>query len=168
MSYLLLAIATFVLVSFYLWLQRKDRKTFSKYAEVTVRVLVDPNNADFNKAYGCVIFQVPGYTENLKEIVFTDIRSTSSNMYFSHFGKLNFFIVPGNVKESAMRSVGFSIWKNDLAKASQKKDSIIVKGYFKFLDGKRSSFIFSSAYGMEGLENYETKVNLKKEKAFAV
>jgi len=168
MSYLLLATATFVLICFYLWLQRKDRKTFLKHAEVTVRVLVDPNNADFNKAYGCVIFQVPNYTENLKEIVFTDIRSTNRDMYFSHFGKLNFFIVPGSVKESAMRSVGFSVWKNDLTKASQKKDSLIVKGYFKFLDGKRSGFIFSSVYGMEGLDGYETKDSLKKERVLAV
>ncbi|MFZ4263564.1 hypothetical protein ACFRAE_16105 [Sphingobacterium sp. HJSM2_6] len=149
---LLLAIAIFLV---YLYKQYQQKHSFAKKAELKVQVFLDQKLSEHSKHYGCIIFQLPKYHEQLKEVVITSVRSSDKSMRINNFDKLNFFIVPGRTIESAKRSIGFYISNASFNKNLTTSNDLLIKGYFISLDNTRTSFLKSSNYQMESMDASE-------------
>lgn len=151
MYYLLLALVVIIAIASFYFIRKRKVSNFEEHAEMQVRVLLDRNNVDYVKQYGCVIFQLNILDDQLKEVVITEIRTTNRNFLINNFEKLNFFISPSHIGESAMRSIGFSIYNNYLKKYQPKKEGLIVKGYIKDVKNVKKAFMQTSYFKMEPL-----------------
>src|SRR5690606_23150750 len=137
MNYLVLTAIIPLAVGFFYLYRRLTYSNFDKYADLSVSVLLDQHNGDFNSHYGCIIFQLPNYGEQVKEVVITDVQSSNKHIRVNAFEKLNFFLTPGKTTESAMRSIGFSISNKALLNHKEQKESLVVKGYVINRAGKK-------------------------------
>ncbi len=151
MYYLLLTLVVFTVVASFYFIRKNKVSNFQEHAEMQVRVLLDRNNMDYVKQYGCVIFQLNILVDQLMEVVITEIRTTNRNFLLNSFDKLNFFISPAHKGESAMRSIGFSIFNNYLKNYQPKKEGLIVKGYIKDVMHVKKDFLLTSYFKMEPL-----------------
>lgn len=149
MNYLLLtAIIPLAVGIFYIY-RRLSYSNFDNYADLSVSVLLDQNNGDFNSHYGCIIFQLPSYGEHVKEVVITDVHCSDKHIRVNAFEKLNFFLTPGKSTESAMRSIGFSIGNRALGNHKGQQESLVVKGYVVDRKGERKTFLKTSYYTLQ-------------------
>ena len=152
----------------YFWIQKKKRNVLSPYAEFQVRVLLDPQGSDNHRQYGCFIFQANCIAESLKEIVLTEIRCTNKHIQVNTFNQLNFFIAPGQLGESAMRSIGISISSDYLQKYSSKQEGLILKGYIKKLNGVKEGFMVSHYFQIEPFKGEVKKTQKIRNSTLAV
>jgi len=151
MHYLLFTLVVIIVTASFYFIRKRKVSNFQEHAEMQVRVLLDRNNVDYVKQYGCVLFQLNILDDQLKEVVITELRAANRNFLINNFEKLNFFISPSHKGESAMRSVGFSIYNDYLKNYKPKKEGLIVKGYIKDVKNMKSAFMVTSYFKMEPL-----------------
>ncbi|TCV10479.1 hypothetical protein EDC17_103211 [Sphingobacterium alimentarium] len=152
----------------YFWIQKKKMNVLSRYAEFHVRVLLDPQSSDNYRQYGCFIFQANCIAESLKEIVLTEVRCANKHIQVNTFDKLNFFIAPGQLGESAMRSIGISISSDYLQKYSPKQEGLVLKGYIKKLNGVKEEFMVSHYFQIEPFKGEVKKKQRVRNSTLAV
>lgn len=164
MNYLVLSAIIPLAIGFFYLYRRLIYSNFDKYADLSVSVLLDQHNGDFNSHYGCIIFQLPNYGEHVKEVVITDVQSSNKHIRVNAFEKLNFFLTPGKTTESAMRSIGFSISNKALLNHKEQQESLVVKGYVINRAGKKILYLKTTYYTLQDFskENFVNQYVNKK------
>lgn len=168
MNYLILTAIVIIAIGLFFLYKRLSYSNFDKYADLTVSVLLDQNNGDFNSHYGCIIFQLPNYGEHVKEVVITGVQSSNKYIRVNAFEKLNFFLTPGKSTESAMRSIGFSISNRALSNHAGKQESLVVKGYVIDRKGEKRNFIKTAYYTLQDLSKENFVYQSEKKGGLAV
>lgn len=155
-------------VVIYFWTRKQKQQNFKQYAQLQVRVLLDQNNGDYNRQYGCFIFQLNCTNTDLKEVVLTEVQCNNKHFGINQFEKLNFFIEPGRKGESAMRSIGFSASNRFMEFYQPKQESILVKGDLKNRKGEKQRFIHTAYFKMEAFEQGAENQTIIKDSTLAV
>ncbi len=150
-----------LLICLYFYKQYLQKNSFSKNADLLVDVFLDQKLNGQTKYNGCIIFQLPTYHEQLKEVVITSVKSTDRSMQINNFEKLNFFIVPGKSLESAKRSIGFFVSKSAYKRNSNRTYALLIKGYFTTINNNRIRFMKSANYHMQPFD-LSLSTNLKE------
>lgn len=168
MNYLIIIAIILSVGALFYFYRKFTYSNFDKYADLTVNVLLDQNNGDFNSHYGCIIFQLPSYGEHVKEVVITGVQSSNKHIRVNAFEKLNFFITPGQATESAMRSIGFSISNRALQNHTGKQESVVVRGYIVDRKGEKKLFLKTSYYTLRDFDFEQQSTTYGKSKGLAV
>ncbi|GAA4146857.1 hypothetical protein GCM10022216_32270 [Sphingobacterium kyonggiense] len=142
---------------YYLLIQKRRSNALNNHAELQARVLIDPQSNDCNRIYGCFIFQVNCLDESLREVVLTSLQCANKHIHINHFDQLDFFISPGQKGESGMRSIGISFSLSYMQHYKPKKESLILKGYYRELKGKRKEFFCTKYFQIEALNMADEK-----------
>jgi len=162
MNYLVLTAIIPLAVGFFYLYRRLTYSNFDKYADLSVSVLLDEHNGDFNSHYGCIIFQLPNYGEHVKEVVITGVRSSNKHIRVNAFEKLNFFLTPGKATESAMRSIGISIANKALLYQKGQQETLVVEGYIVVRSGEKKSFLKACYYTLQAFSEESFSSESKK------
>lgn len=138
-------------------MQKRKSNSLNNHAELQARVLIDPQSNDCNRIYGCFIFQVNCLDESLREVVLTSLQCANKHIHVNHFDQLDFFISPGRKGESGMRSIGISFSLNYLKNYKPKMESLILRGYYREIKGKRKEFYCTKYFQIEALNKDDEK-----------